>query len=109
MFNNGILKTTDGGSHWTQSSSGLKAVSVGPIWASSGVVLAANAMLSPGSTVFRTADGGRTWSVVVGLRMRITQFEPDPKDPSTIYASSEWDILRSWNQGVGWGDNTHKR
>jgi photosystem II stability/assembly factor-like uncharacterized protein len=99
----GIRKTTDGGGHWTQSISGLKAVSVGPIWASSGVVLAANATLSPGSTVFRTADGGRTWSVVVGLRMRITQLEADPQDASTIYASSEGDILIATNEGVNWG------
>ena len=43
---------------------------------------------------------------MVGLRMRITQLEPDPQDPPTVYASSEADIIKTWDQGVMWGYNT---
>ena len=98
---NGILKTTDGGSRWTQSNSGLKAVSVGSILATSGAVTALNATprKTLGASLFGTVDGGTTWSVS-GLPEFVTQLEPDPGNSLTVYASGETDILKSNNQGV---------
>lgn len=102
---NGILNTTDGGSRWAPSNSGLKAVSVGSLWADSGVILAANATsrLTTGIAVFRTADGGGTWSGI-DLHARVEQLEADPQDSSAVYARGGTDLWKTEDAGVKWSN-----
>ncbi|HEY9420707.1 MAG TPA: hypothetical protein VIW92_04775, partial [Thermoanaerobaculia bacterium] len=56
--------------------------------------------------IYRSADGGATWSQVgqLGESGFISGFVPDPKDPDVLYASSWETLWRSEDRGATWTD-----
>lgn len=112
-FGAGILKSTDGGATWTQipgpfasgtemSGTTIGRISVHP--SASQVLLASVATFSPGSPggIFRTADGGATWTnVLPGTIPRSGIF--DPVNGNIAWAAMEGvGVFKSTDGGVTW-------
>lgn len=118
----GILKSTDGGTTWTniqgpfvpKSSVGYRipAVAVSP--ANSQIVLAAAASLALAQGtegVFRSTDGGTTWTNVLRGGLGATSVVFDPRNTSVAYAgivntdtngNRTVKLLKSADAGVTW-------
>jgi hypothetical protein len=64
-MNGTILRTTDGGAHWTRITSPTQQTNVTPDWTSVTATDASHATVTmPGGTAFVTGDGGNTWKIV---------------------------------------------
>ena len=105
----GVYKTVDGGNSWTPMSDKYFGGTIGAIGVSESnpdVVYVGTGEypirgnVSHGDGVFRTADGGKTWSYV-GLRdsRQISRVRVDPKDPNTVYVGA---------QGHVWAPNAER-
>ncbi|HEY6004208.1 MAG TPA: choice-of-anchor D domain-containing protein [Anaeromyxobacter sp.] len=106
----GVLKSTDGGAHWSAMNGGLTDLYVGSLrmHPTNRLVLFAatgNNACSGGyegsvvSGLFRTIDGGATWSKVIsGDIMTAVAFSPS--DPSVVYAGSAGAFYRSADGGA---------
>ncbi|MCA9572852.1 MAG: hypothetical protein KC656_33675, partial [Myxococcales bacterium] len=94
----GVFKTTDGGVHWTpvfddQDVMSVGALAVAPsdssiVWVGTGEAhIRSN--VSIGAGVFRSLDGGRTWTHM-GLAEtgRIGRIRIHPRDPNTVYVAA---------------------
>jgi hypothetical protein len=58
------------------------------------------------NALFRSVDGGATWSESVGTGYGgITAVVIDPNAPETVYATSEIGLLRSTDGGATWSRN----
>ena len=120
-FGAGVLKSTDGGSHWTQiagpfvgplgSGGDLGGAYIGSIAVSPSnsqlVLAAANFQGAPGanaaSGVYRSTDGGNTWTFVES-GAAATQVLFDPSNSSIAYASFYGaGVYESKNAGQAWG------
>jgi len=64
--------------------------------------------------VYKTADGGRTWTKVLGIAIDgrsigVVDLVMDPSDPETLYAASYDRFRRPWTLGIGGpGSGIHK-
>jgi photosystem II stability/assembly factor-like uncharacterized protein len=119
-----VLKTTDAGKTWKPIARGLPIAarrSEGGCYCRGGVTALAidprrtgtvYAALTQGG-IYKTANGGRTWSHAFYQRSRIYVVAVDPARPATIYAAGDgsWNaslsstaprILRSTNGGRSW-------
>jgi photosystem II stability/assembly factor-like uncharacterized protein len=120
----GILKSTDGGQTWQilNAANGLENLFVGSLFMhpdKPDILLAAVGHLagpiletwiqqghSPAG-VYRTEDGGETWTQVVEPRIEtigesFSAVEMCPSDPNIAYAGSNHTIYRSADAGVTW-------
>jgi photosystem II stability/assembly factor-like uncharacterized protein len=118
----GVWKTTDGGTYWENVSDGFfETAAVGAIEAarSDGNVVYAGTgeacirgNVSHGDGVYRSTDGGTTWTNV-GLRnsRHIGRVRVHPRDPDLVYVaalghawapSRERGVFRSKNGGASW-------
>ena len=54
--------------------------------------------------VFKTADGGKTWTKVFfrSARTGAIDLVMDPSEPNTLYASMWQRIRRKWSDGLGY-------
>ena len=92
----GVFKSTDGGVHWT--SLGLQNTRyIGRIWVDPGnaniVLVGAQGHVfgpSPDRGLYRSTDGGKTWSHVLALDpwTGVVDIASDPKDPKIIFAAA---------------------
>jgi len=57
---------------------------------------------TPGTGVFRSSDGGRSWSLAGLDKQSALSFAIDPRDPSTIYVVTDRGLNRSRDGGVSW-------
>ena len=93
----GVLKTTDGGGHWTFANSGLRALGVRSVQIDpqSGSLLVAqdtNMQASPGPSLLESSDGGASWVAAgVGLPLLVGNPVADPHDSRTLYLWSAQD------------------
>ena len=118
----GVWKTTDGGTYWENVSDGFfetAAVGAIDVARSDGQVVyvgtgeaCIRGNVSHGDGVYRSTDGGITWSNV-GLRnsRHIGRVRVHPRDPDTVYVaalghawgpSQERGVFRSKNGGATW-------
>ena len=121
----GFLKSTDGGETWRilGKENGLGNLYVGSLYMhpdNPDVLLAATGHVVPGPAaermmtegyspagVYRTEDGGETWTQVVEPRGEtigetFSAIELCPSDPSIAYAGSNATIYRSADAGLTW-------
>jgi photosystem II stability/assembly factor-like uncharacterized protein len=96
--NGGVWKTTDAGATWRSVWDDQPSGSIGSIAVSESnpnVVYVASGEglqrpdLSTGDGVYRTADGGKTWTHLEGLRdgQQIGEIAVDPKDPNRVFVA----------------------
>lgn len=127
--NNGIYKSTDGGSTWTQLGGGLPpAAALGSQHAggavrfesgsAAGSVYASLLTLGPPGPSqsvtavqrFRTTDGGTTWNALSasggGLEARSWHLllAVDPKDDTHIFANDAYSLYESHDSGGSWSE-----
>ncbi len=95
----GVFKTTDGGDTWLPSSDKYFGGTIGAIAVSESnpdVVYVGTGEfdfrgnVSPGDGVWKTANGGRTWTSMglAGTR-QISRIVIDPRDPDTVYVAAQ--------------------
>jgi photosystem II stability/assembly factor-like uncharacterized protein len=86
-FNDELLKSTDGGASWFSSDTGLAAIRALAIDPRNTSTLYAG---TTGSGVFRSADGGATWTAVNSdlSTLSVTALALDPRNSSTVYAGT---------------------
>ncbi|MBV8975514.1 MAG: hypothetical protein JOY74_10360 [Sinobacteraceae bacterium] len=125
--NGGVWKTNDAGRTWrpifdAQSSQSIGAIAVAPsdpdiIYVASGEGLP-RPDLSVGNGIYRSRDGGRTWSHVgLAQGQQIAELAVDPHDASRLFAAvlghpygpnAERGIYRSVDAGTTWQRVLHK-
>jgi photosystem II stability/assembly factor-like uncharacterized protein len=99
----GVYKTVDSGDTWSSLPSNFhdlpSALAVAPA-PDSAVYLGLD-----GGEIWRTTDGGASWTRPSSQRLAVHQFAFDPGSPPTLYAAS-WDsgVLRSTDRGGSWTD-----
>ena len=121
----GILKSIDGGQTWDTigKENGLDFLYVGSLFmhpddpdvllAGTGHVvpeLAVQEWLEAGHSpigVYRTANGGETWTQVLGASLEtvgevFSSVEMCPSDPSIVYAGTDSSVYRSEDGGLTW-------
>jgi len=99
----GIVKTGDGGLHWTYASSGLSktfALSIAASPSERGVLYAATA----GRGIFKSTDAGGRWrSTARELdRTLVRCVAVDPAEPATVYGGTDGGVLVSRDSGASW-------
>jgi photosystem II stability/assembly factor-like uncharacterized protein len=118
----GVWKSDDGGLNWSpswppelpQAIGGLAAAPDGTLYAGTGEPTPAGGyVVSSGRGVFRSEDGGVTWTPSGGLGRSgaIGRIAVDPRDPSRVFAAAsgsplfpggERGLYRSTNAGASW-------
>jgi photosystem II stability/assembly factor-like uncharacterized protein len=112
-----VYRSDDGGnsSPWADKSTGLPSRGVGSIWVDPGnantVLISVGGLLStgfpgPGSaqSVYRSTDGGTTWTNVSGDLPVITANAAvgDPSSATTFYLATDGGVYRTTNGGTNW-------
>lgn len=113
---NGIYKSTDGGETWTKmgldNSERIAKVLIDPRDGNTVYACAPGKLWSdsPDRGLYKTTDGGKTWSLVLkgkNLSTGCSSISLDPKDPNTLFAAL-WDFRRKgWTFRSG-GDSAEK-
>lgn len=104
----GVLKSEDGGAHWTVQSTGLLATSVSDVAvdpAHPGTLLAA----AEGG-IFRSLNGGMSWTAVgkgLPADAGVLRIVASPTAPGVFYAGAEAGFFRSLDGGESWQAGAH--
>lgn len=101
--NSGIFKTTDGGGTWRAVNSGLPDVRIGIIAVAprdSRVVYAAT---STGDGVFRSLDGGESWTGCGLAGLFISSLVVDPQNTLVVYVGTHFGgVFKTTDGGQSW-------
>jgi len=102
-FGLGAWRTTDGGAHWTQRTSGITDLFVSSIAPSpTGTQVAYAGTLTAG--VFKTTNGGGAWTAKTnGLTdLHVNAIAIDPDDSSHVLVGTNTGVFESTNSGSSW-------
>ena len=99
----GVLRSDDGGLHWSPSVSGLEktfALHLGEDARDPSVVYAATA----GAGVFRSSNGARSWKEAGWelSHMIVRSVAVDPGTPGVVFAGTDAGVFRGVNRGEDW-------
>jgi photosystem II stability/assembly factor-like uncharacterized protein len=99
----GVLKTLDGGAHWSLARNGLPAT---PVFALA-IDPKTNTTLyagTKGAGVYKTTNGGSSWAAAgTGLAAtKVFALAVDPSTPSTVYAATAVGVFKSGNGASSW-------
>jgi photosystem II stability/assembly factor-like uncharacterized protein len=112
-WGNGIYRSADGGKTWTnaglQSTRAIASIVIDPRNPDVVLVGALGDVFadSPERGVFRTTDGGKTWTktLFVGPRSGVSEMVADPKNPDVVYAGIWQFQRRPWTFTSGGADD----
>ena len=119
-WGDGIYRSTDGGRTWAhmglKESHHIGRIVVHPANPDIVYVAALGHLYSenPERGVYKTVDGGKTWTLVLGVvvdgrAVGAVDIAMDPSDPETFYAATYDKFRRPWTWGVGGpGSGIHK-
>jgi len=96
----GVYKSTDGGSTWSISSTGMGSKTVGMLIrhpADPNIILAATS-----GGIYKSTDGGSTWALKSSNSSHYKDIRFKPGTPSIVYASENGRFYRSTNTGDSW-------
>jgi len=101
----GVYKSIDKGQNWFYVTKGLTVEDISAIG-----VDPTNpdvALFSSANEIFRTSDGGLTWSITgnsafQALNISVWQFAFHPTNPSIVHAATNLGLYRSTDNGVNW-------
>jgi len=96
-YGNGVYKSEDGGDSWTnmglKESRQIGKIIIHPKNSNIVYVAAEGSVWGPGGDrgLYKTTDGGKTWKKVLEISENtgVNDMVMDPRDPNTIYATSE--------------------
>jgi len=99
----GVYKTTDGGTTWTESDTGITDKRVRSIRAKFGSTSVLYVGTDGGAGFFRSIDGGATWqSSNAGLNSHFVKNVRVAGTAGTVYASTSCGLYWSGDDGVNW-------
>lgn len=110
VTDNRVLKSENGGAHWTSVSAGLPDTHdrepVGLVYALAIAPLQPTTLyagLSPDG-VFKSTDGGQSWGAMnTGLtNTAVRDLTLDPRNPTTLYAATDGGVYMSTDSGAHW-------
>jgi len=116
-WGNGVYRSTDGGRTWTrlglENTRAIGRILVDPTDPDVALVAALGNLWAPSSDrgVFRTADGGRTWTKVlfVDTLTGVVDMARDGGDSGTIYAAAYQRLRQPWGfNGGGPGSGIYR-
>jgi hypothetical protein len=95
----GVVKSTDGGAHWTNIGMGTSVWSLGLSPSSPSTIYAGGEF-----GMFKTTTGGvDRWEVAsTGLHSRVRAVAVDPVNPSIVYAGTEAGLFKTTSGGNQW-------
>ncbi|HXO43294.1 MAG TPA: hypothetical protein VN999_17720 [Thermoanaerobaculia bacterium] len=103
-----LFKSTDAGVTWARVDAGLptnNGLPSGYVTLAIDPTNASHVFVSGPRGVFRTSNGGRTWTKANG-RLPAHSFHSnlaiDPHHPATVYASGSWGVYRTIDDGQSW-------
>jgi photosystem II stability/assembly factor-like uncharacterized protein len=99
----GVFKSTNGGTSWSQASTGLTAPWIYAL-AIDPVTPATLYAGTDGGGVFKSTNGGETWATAnLGLNnWVVSALVVDPYKPSTLYAGTDGGVFKSTDSGASW-------
>lgn len=112
--NGGVWKTTDGGRRWNPTMSEQEALAIGGlavsptkparVYAATGEGVTCFRFTYPGVGVYRSDDGGETWSSFASKipSNRCTRVLIHPQNPDQVYVSGSGGLHYSSNGGADW-------
>ena len=101
----GVLKSTDGGATWVPVNIGFSNLYVGTLFMhpENPLILlagAGNNAYPEGGGIYRTANGGSTWTYVGGESIQSVEFSTG--NPNVAYAAGAGEFYRSEDAGLTW-------
>ena len=96
----GVYKSTDGGSTWNSSNSGMGSVTVGMLImhpSDPNIILAATS-----GGIYKSTNGGSAWTRKSSNTSTYKDIKFKPGDPTIVYATENGNFYRSTNTGDSW-------
>lgn len=96
----GVYKSTDGGSTWTSTSTGMGNKTVGMLMrhpADPNIILAATS-----GGIYKSTDGGSNWTLKSSNSNHYKDIRFKPGDPTIVYATQGGKFYLSTNTGDSW-------
>lgn len=100
----GVFKSTDSGTTWNLSNTGMGSVTVGMMEFYPGTSSTIIAATSGG--IFRSTDSGTNWILVSSNTANYKDIKIHPTDPNYMYATASGNFYKSTDAGLNWAQIT---